>query len=352
MNKRTLWTTLGLGALGVALVALPGSSAGRQEGDDSAARLARIQDKLRDLKVNGQALTNDKQVLIAQLQDKARELAEFEAEGAPGTQPGEEDLQTVVIDGGWLGVGVSEISSSKAKELKLPAERGALLGKVVPDSPAAKAGLKQDDVVTEINGQRIEGTAQFRRMIHEIPAGRTAQLTVWRDGRTQTISVTIGKADPRGSMAMSMAMPGSFAFTLPEVREFRELPDGAEPGDIQDFALFRSAQPRLGIDAENLEGDFGNYFGAPDGEGVLVRSVFENTPAAKAGLKAGDVITAVNGDRIRSISELREKLIAGKETKSLKLGLLRNKAELSINVEVPAAPKRHEHRVASQRTNI
>jgi S1-C subfamily serine protease len=186
-------------------------------------------------------------------------------------------------------------------------------------------------------------------MIHEIPAGRTAQLTVWRDGRSQAISVTIGKADPRGSMAMSMAMPGSFAFTLPEVRE---LPDTAELGDVQDFALFRSAQPRLGIDAENLEGDFGNYFGAPDGEGVLVRSVFENTPAAKAGLKAGDVITAVNGDRIRSISELREKLIADKETKSLKLGLLRNKAELSVNVEVPAAPKRHEHRVAPQRTNI
>jgi C-terminal processing protease CtpA/Prc len=349
MNKKTFWTTLGLSALGVALIALPGSSANRQEGNDSAARLARLQEKLRDLKVNGQALTDDKQVLIAQLQDKARELAEFEAEVVPGTQPGEEDLQTITINGGWLGVGVSEISSSKAKELKLPAERGALLGKVMPDSPAAKAGLKQDDVVTEINGQRIEGTAQFRRMIHEIPAGRTAQLTVWRDGRSQAISVTIGKSDPRGSMAMSMAMPGSFAFTLPEVRE---LPDTAELGDVQDFALFRSAQPRLGIDAENLEGDFGNYFGAPDGEGVLVRSVFENTPAAKAGLKAGDVITAVNGDRIRSISELREKLIADKETKSLKLGLLRNKAELSVNVEVPAAPKRHEHRVAPQRTNI
>src|SRR6267142_1081957 len=77
-----------------------------------------------------------------------------------------------------------EVTTEKDKELKLPAERGVVLGKIVPDSPAAKAGLKENDVVTEINGQRVEGAAQCRRMIHEIPAGRSIQLTVWRDGRS------------------------------------------------------------------------------------------------------------------------------------------------------------------------
>src|SRR5271165_5037855 len=113
---------------------------------------------------------------MAQLQDKLHELQECETE-VPGTLPGEEDLQVVTVNGGgWLGVGVTEITADKVRDLKLPAERGALLGKVVPDSPAAKAGLKQNDVVTEINGQRVEGTAQFRLMIREIPAGRSVQF--------------------------------------------------------------------------------------------------------------------------------------------------------------------------------
>jgi len=87
------------------------------------------------------------------------------------------------------------VTADKAKELKLSAERGVVLGRIVPDSPAAKAGLKENDVVTEINGQRVEGAAQFRRMIHEIPAGRSIQLSVWRDGRTQAISATLGKSE-------------------------------------------------------------------------------------------------------------------------------------------------------------
>src|SRR5260370_42693204 len=88
-----------------------------------------------------------------------------------------DDLNILIGDDGssWLGVETHEVTGDKAKELKLSAERGVVLGKIVPDSPAAKAGLKENDVVTEIKGQRIEGAAQFRRMIREIPAGRTIQ---------------------------------------------------------------------------------------------------------------------------------------------------------------------------------
>jgi len=66
--------------------------------------------------------------------------------------------------------------------VKLSAERGLVLGKIVPDSPAAKAGLKENDVVTESTDSASKAAAQFRRMIHEIPASRSIQLTVWRDG--------------------------------------------------------------------------------------------------------------------------------------------------------------------------
>jgi S1-C subfamily serine protease len=188
-------------------------------------------------------------------------------------------------------------------------------------------------------------------MIREIPVGRTAQLNVWRGGKSQMVSVTIGKSEPRGAMAMVMPSPGSYTFRMPEVQELPELPEVSQLGDLHNFEVFSSAHPRLGIDAENLEGDLGNYFGAPDGEGVLVRNVFGDSPAAKAGMKAGDVITSVNGERIRSVSELREKLGTNKDGKNAKIGLLRNKAEMSVNVEVPA-PAKHEAHHLTERTTI
>jgi S1-C subfamily serine protease len=259
-----------------------------------------------------------------------------------------DDLNIVVGDDGssWLGVETHEVTADKAKELKLSAERGVVLGKIVPDSPAAKAGLKENDVVTEINGQRVESAAQFRRMIHEIPAGRSIQLTVWRDGRTQTISATLGKSEERRQVMTRVApMPGAFAFRMPEMPEI--------PSMEWNGNMLRGGQPRLGIDAEDISGQLGAFFGAPDGEGILVRDVNSGSPAEKAGVKAGDVISSLNGERIRSVGELREKLSAKRDDKdrTVKLGVLRNKSEISLTVELPA-PAARTKRLVSRRTSI
>src|ERR1700688_3710219 len=129
--------------------------------------------------------------------------------------------------GSWLGVETREVTSDNAKELKLPGERGVVLGRIAPDSPASKSGLRENDVVTEINGQQVEGAMQFRRMIREIPAGRSVQLTVWRDGHTQKINVTLGKAEElrRNMTRMAPGMAGAFAFHVPD---FPDLPEVAE----------------------------------------------------------------------------------------------------------------------------
>src|SRR5271156_5421612 len=92
---------------------------------------------------------------------------------------------------GWLGIRMEEIGSEKTKELKLPAERGALVTFVSEDSPAAKAGLKVNDVVTDFDGQRVEGTMALQRMVREVPSGRSVTLNVWRDGHSQAISVQL-----------------------------------------------------------------------------------------------------------------------------------------------------------------
>jgi S1-C subfamily serine protease len=259
-----------------------------------------------------------------------------------------ESMATLVMEGpSWLGVEANEVTSAVVKQLKLPAERGVVVHSVTPDSPAAKAGLKENDVITEVDGQRVEGAAQFRRMIHEIPAGRTIPLAIWRDGRTQTVQVTLGKAEERHSEWMK-SFPDNFTFKLPEVR-IPEIPSMEFDGNV---LMFPGAHARLGIDAEDIDGQLGSFFGAPDGEGILVRSVNSGSPAEKAGMKAGDVITTVNGERVRSIGDLREQL-AKAEGKPVKVGVLRNKSEMNLTVELPQRrPAKSTRRLLSRRTYI
>jgi serine protease Do len=272
-----------------------------------------------------------------------------------------QDPETITIanddEGGpsFLGIEAREVTPENVKQLKLPAERGVVVGRVAPESPASKAGLKETDVVTEVDGQRVEGSTQFRRMIREIPAGRTVKLTVWRDGRAQTLSAKLDEAEEMHRV-MTGAMPGSFAFRMPEV-EIPEMPDMAGmPGmpdgpvvalDGGDFVI-PSLHPRLGIDAEDIGGQLGGYFGVPDDEGVLVRSVHSGSAAEKGGLKAGDVITKFNGERIRSLGELREKMEAKGEKATLTV--TRNKTEVTLNIELPAPATVRHHAVHS--TNI
>jgi serine protease Do len=117
--------------------------------------------------------------------------------------------------------------------------------------------------------------------------------------------------------------------------------------------MFLGGPPRLGIDAEDLNGQLGTFFGAPEGEGILVREVNSSSPAEKAGLKAGDVITSLDGERIRTVSELRERLSTKRDDKdrTFKLGVLRNKSSLTLTVELPPAPAKTK-RVVAHRTNI
>ena len=251
----------------------------------------------------------------------------------------------------WLGVEAREVTPENVKEFKLPAERGVVVGRVAEDSPASKAGLKNTDVITEVDGQRVEGAAQFRRMIREIPAGRTVQLAIWRDGRSQSLTATLGKAE-ENHRAMLNAEPGAFAFRLPEVVEIPDMPEmPTMDWGNSDMMVLPGGHPRLGIDAEDINGQLGSYFGAPDGEGVLVRSVNAGSVAEKGGLKAGDVITKFNGERIRSLGDLREKLAAKNDSKPAQLGVWRNKSEVTLTVDLPAPAQKMKRRIGRS-TNI
>src|SRR5262250_82660 len=321
MNKKGLLLTAGVAALAVGLIALPSHSTPAQEPQAPPA-------------------------------PEAGTRAMPEVEHEPGVPDVEREFKIVTPfddDGGsWLGVETREVTADNVKEFKLPGERGVVIGQVLNDSPAAKAGLKDNDVVTEINGQRVEGAAQFRRMIREIPAGRTVQLTVWRNGRAQTISTTLGKMQEGRKLRVSKAAPQVFNFRVPEMPEIAPMP-GIRSFEWDGGDLLGS-RPRLGIDAEDIGGQLGSYFGAPDGEGILVREVNPGSAAEKAGVKAGDVITSLNGERIHGLSELRSKL-AGSDGKTVKLGVLRNKSAMSFDVEIPSAKQKTPHKM-EMRTRI
>lgn len=337
MNKKLFLTSAGCASLAAAVIAFPGLSAQTPPPAPEQSQTFVIE--------------RDPEVFVSN--DPAELAAGPEWAMASEDDPtGDKDVHIILAGSSWLGVETSEVTAANVKEWKLPAERGVAIGKVVPDSPAAKAGLKANDVITDVNGQRIEGTAQFRRVIREIPSGRTVQLTVWRDGHSQSVTATLGKSEmTKRTQVFATPMPGSFMVQTPEMPEMPPMPALGEGGS---FRITTSGKPRLGIDAEDLNGELGNYFGAPDGEGVLVRGVFPDSPAAKAGLKAGDVITTIDGERTTSVAKLRETLRGSSDAKTYKLGLLRNKAAMTLSVEIPApeTPQKMKMKASSLRTNI
>ena len=321
MNRKNILLTAGIAALAIGLIALPGTSKSQQETPQAAEPVPQAPARVRIMRTP-QAVT---------------------VEGAPALEGVQQELTLPEDQGGsWLGIETQEVTAEKAKELKLSAERGVVIGKVLEDSPAAKSGLKDGDVITAINGQPVEGTVQFRRMVRETPAGRTLQLTVWRDGRSQSINATLGKMQENRKQWMS-AMPQVFKFETPDMPEVAPIP--GIPSLEWDGGNLLMNRPRLGIDAEDISGQLGSYFGAPDGEGILVRDVNPGSAAEKAGVKAGDVITSLNGDRIHGVAELRSKLAAAGEGKTAKLGVTRNKSSLTLDVEIPAMKNKVVHKM-------
>jgi serine protease Do len=224
----------------------------------------------------------------------------------------------------FLGVNVSEIDSERAKALKLKEERGVEITRVEEGSPADKAGLKKGDVVLEYNDQRVEGTEQFVRMVRETPAGRQVKLLVSREGTTQTIAATIGSSKDRAIHIAPKVDFKRLKKDLEELKEFRvpEMPHA--------FMSWKSTM--LGIEAESIEAQLAEYFGVK--EGVLVRSVLKDTPAEKAGIKAGDVIVKVDEEKVTTPREVSRAVRTAKAKKIFPISVFRKGKEMTLSVTI------------------
>jgi S1-C subfamily serine protease len=242
---------------------------------------------------------------------------------------------------GWLGVSTADVTSDRLSSLKLKEERGVEILNVIADSPAAKAGLKEHDVILEVNGTRVDSVEQLQRMVRELPAGRTVPLLISRDGNTQTVPVKLGER----SQYQGRLGDRDFVFRMPEFR----MPDIRIPSpNVQAFSLTQGA--RLGIDVEPLGKQLAEYFGAPGGEGLLVRSVDRDSPAEKAGIKAGDVMVKIDGRKASDAGDIRSLLRDTREKRTFPVQLIRNKKEITVNVTVePPERSRVRTRIGGER---
>jgi len=255
--------------------------------------------------------------------------------------------------GGQIGVFVQDLDADALKAAG-GATSGVRIDDVEQDSPAAKAGLREGDIIVEVDGDRVRSARQFSRLIQETPEGRSVKLGFLRNGQRQTVEVTpesrafsfgvdsdrIGREIARNLRELKPQMR-----TLePRLRELEPKLRGPFAFDL-DMPRMTSPRGRLGIQLDELTPQLAEYFGAKDG-GVLVSAVTKDSPGEKAGLKAGDVIVSINGDRVRDYDDLIDELRSVEGT-DVTIGIVRDKKESTVKATIqrPERPVRRSRPV-------
>jgi serine protease Do len=204
---------------------------------------------------------------------------------------------------------------------------------VQPDSPAEKAGLKRSDVIVEFDGERVRSVRQFGRLVQETPPGRTVKATVMRDGRRQDLQIAPREGGVYSGRTLDTDRLRERLGDLDRLRD--QLPRGAFNFNFNMPDILSGR--RLGVTVEELTDQLSAYFGAKGG--VLVTSVADGSAAQRAGLKAGDVITTVDGQSVRSRDDLVRALRDARDDE-VKIGFVREKKDTSVTAKIESPPRR------------
>ncbi len=225
-------------------------------------------------------------------------------------------------DHGYLGVYLGEVDEELRATLRLKASGGALIDEVIDDGPAAKAGLEEGDVILVFKGKKIANEEILREQIKTTKVGDQVKVVVFRDGKEKTFTVEMGKG--MESAAQSLMIKNMKPHKMMMKRFACECDQ--ECG-------------YLGVELQRLSAQLGEYFKVKDGDGALISSVEKDSPAEKAGLKAGDVILRLEEEKIRKPADLKEELCEFKPDQEITLEVIRAGLSKTTKVTLGKCPK-------------
>ncbi len=214
----------------------------------------------------------------------------------------------------YLGVGVRDVNDDEVSALKLKEARGAEIVQVDHDGPAGKMGLRERDVITQMNGVAIEGGDQIRKMLRDTSPGRTVVFTIVRDGQQMVVTAQMAdreeverqawerhlNAPPVLAASAAESTPAGPA-DVPSVTPAAPLPP---PKYGKSFLGSLLTSPTYtGAMLERVGPQLASFFGVPNGTGLLVRGVDTNSPAAMAGIRAGDVMVRADSRMLVTMTQ-------------------------------------------------
>jgi serine protease Do len=231
--------------------------------------------------------------------------------------------------GSYLGVDTQDVSADRISQLHLKEERGVEVTTVDQDAPAGKAGIKEHDVILSVNDQQVESVEQLRRIIREIPAGRTVTIGISRDGQPLTLKAQLAERKTIGDM------DHTFNFNMPPITvpAIHIPPINMPDMDVPSVVIMHSPA-RSGLMVENLTPQLGDYFGVKSGTGVLVRSVEKGSRGEQAGFRAGDVVVKINGSPVNDCSDFT-RLLRKRADNKASVTVMRERKEQILTLTLP-----------------
>ena len=251
---------------------------------------------------------------------------------SPPDEPSDQTFSFFIDGGGFLGIYAENISRENMGRYHMSQVRGVGVTQVIKDSPAEKAGLRKDDVILRIDGENVTSVRKLNRVVSELAPDQSVRVSFSRGGSEQEVSATIGKRN-NSSFAGDLLRGDPKIWKWEGPKTFKWEGPLINHGDLFDnnfsFALGNSR--RIGVSTMELTKQLADYFGITGGKGVLVTSVTDDGPAAKAGVRAGDVITAIDGEAVDSPGDLA-RVINRKKEGDVALTIVRNKSQQTIRV--------------------
>jgi serine protease Do len=273
------------------------------------------------------------------------------AHGQTRVQKAQSPVAVQLLAGGSrIGVSIREVDDD-AKSAK--GGTGVVVEEVSTESPAEKAGIRKGDVIIEFDGERVRSVRQLTRLVQETPSGRTVEAALLREGQRTTVSITPSEGnqfnfegfDDLGRDYRFRVTPRPPVPPAPPAAAAPPTPPAPpSPPAIWGFDEFfgRTTNSRLGITVDSLSSQLAEYFGTKDG--VLVTSVTDGSAASKAGLKAGDVITSVNGSSVSTPADVRRRILDMNDGDEFTLAVMRDRKALTLKGKAERVERRRTGR--------